>query len=146
MIKNQRQYSHSKKQAEQFCEALQHAKSQPRADDVHPRMHQVYIEGLESQLQTLQREISEFEALARGAVELIELDQLEKLPHGLIKARIARGLSHKELATLLGVKAQQVQRWEFEDYENVGFRRLVEIADALEIRIAESIWPESSLL
>lgn len=139
MIKNKRQYAHTKKQATNFREAVAKAKASGPHEGVHPKMHQAYIDGMEGELELLDFEIAEYEHLARGNVETIELDQLEKLPQGLIKARIARGLSHKELAAKLNVKPQQVQRWEFEDYENVGFRRLVEIAEALDISVSESI-------
>ena len=76
----------------------------------------------------------------KATLKRFQLDRLEKLPLGLIKARIARGLSHRELAERLGVRPQQVQRWEHEEYENVGFSRLVEIAAALEVVISENIY------
>jgi Zn-dependent peptidase ImmA (M78 family)/DNA-binding Xre family transcriptional regulator len=102
-------------------------------------MRQAYIDGMEGQLEILNQEIREFESLSRGEFDTLQLGRLENLPLGLIKARIARGLSHKELAAILHVKPQQVQRWEHEEYENVGFSKLVEIAKALEIQIDEQI-------
>lgn len=140
MIKNHRQYCHTKKQAANFREAIAKAKVTPPGEGVHPKMYTAYIDGLEGELETLDSQLAEYESLARGNIETIELNELAKLPAGLIKARIARGLSHKELAARLNVKPQQIQRWEFEDYANVGFNRLVEIAAALEVCVAESIY------
>src|SRR5262249_9106394 len=54
-------------------------------------------------------------------------------------ARIARGWTHRKLADHLVVKPQQVQRWENSDYDNISFTRLLEIADALEVELSESI-------
>jgi transcriptional regulator with XRE-family HTH domain len=66
------------------------------------------------------------------------------LPHGLIKARIARGFSQKELADKLGLKEQQIQRYEASDYETASFARLKEIVSALEINVNEDIFLSGS--
>ena len=49
----------------------------------------------------------------------------------LIKARIARGLTHKELAQRVGIKEQQIQRYEATDYEAANLSRLQAVASAL---------------
>jgi HTH-type transcriptional regulator/antitoxin HipB len=53
----------------------------------------------------------------------------------LIRARIARGLTQRQLAERVGLPEQAVQRYEAADYAGVSFARLVEIADALEVTI-----------
>lgn len=55
----------------------------------------------------------------------------------LIAARIARGLSQRELGDLIGVHQQQIARWEKEHYGCVSLGRLSRVADAL--GVAE--WP-----
>ncbi|MBM4258372.1 MAG: helix-turn-helix transcriptional regulator [Deltaproteobacteria bacterium] len=40
------------------------------------------------------------------------MGSLEELPKTLIQARIAGGLSQEDLATTLGLKPQQIQRYE----------------------------------
>ena len=122
-----------------FAEALARLKSEECPHRVDPLMFKAQYDGIESQLETLTAEIAEYEALRDGKVESLSLLGLEELPLGLIKARIARGLTQKQLAELIDVKPQQVQRWEHEDYENVGFLKLVEIAKALELSISEHI-------
>lgn len=49
----------------------------------------------------------------------------------LIAARIARGLSQRELAELAGVHQQQIARWEKERYGCVSLKRLSHVADVL---------------
>ncbi|HHJ98905.1 MAG TPA: helix-turn-helix domain-containing protein [Actinobacteria bacterium] len=49
----------------------------------------------------------------------------------LITARIAQGLSQRELAELVGVHQQQIARWEKERYGCVSLKRLSLVADAL---------------
>lgn len=139
MIKNQRQYQQTLKQVASFKEALANYETASVPEDVHPTMYAAQIEGLRSQLRSLENEAEEFRALSNGEVSRIELSSLDELPEGLIKARIARGLTQAELAEKLGLKKQQIQRWEFEDYESVGFHNLVKIAEALDLTIWESI-------
>jgi transcriptional regulator with XRE-family HTH domain len=49
----------------------------------------------------------------------------------LIRARISAGLSQRELAARLGLKEQQIQRYEATNYETASLRRVLEIAAAL---------------
>lgn len=58
----------------------------------------------------------------------------------LIAARIARGLSQRELGDLIGVHQQQIARWEKERYGCVSLSRLSRVADALGM----GEWPVAS--
>ncbi len=51
----------------------------------------------------------------------------------LIQARIARHLSQRELAELVDLKEQQVQRYEVQKYASASLRRILEIAAALKV-------------
>jgi len=53
----------------------------------------------------------------------------------LIRARIARGLTQRELAERVGLAEQAIQRYEAGDYAGVSFARVVEIADALDVTV-----------
>lgn len=139
MIKNQRQYATTRKQIRLFEDALARWSPDSIPDGVEPAIHRAQRDGFESELDILRSDLAEYEALQQGAIETISLRSLDELPLGLIKARIARGLTQKELADRIGVKAQQVQRWEYEDYENVGFSSMVDIAHALDLNISEVI-------
>ena len=65
----------------------------------------------------------------------IELELLDELPTGLIKARVASGLSQKELAAKLSLKEQQIQRYEANDYAGASLARILEVANALRITV-----------
>ena len=78
----------------------------------------------------------QFEQLRRGGPKQIQIDSLDELPRALVKARIAGGLSQKELAERLGLKEQQIQRYEATDYGSASLTRLKEIAQALGVNIA----------
>ena len=70
---------------------------------------------------------------------VLGLDSLAALPEALIRARIAAGLTQKELATRLGLKEQQVQRYEATRYAAASLTRIQAVAEALGVRIEERI-------
>jgi transcriptional regulator with XRE-family HTH domain/Zn-dependent peptidase ImmA (M78 family) len=94
---------------------------------------------MESQLADLQAELAEYDRLKSADLSVISINSFDELADGLIKARIASGLSQKALAERLGLKEQQIQRYEAERYASASYQRLREIADALGVRIRNDI-------
>ena len=86
---------------------------------------------MRSQLGDLERELREYESLKAGGFELDQLNVVAELATVLIKARIAQGLSQKDLAERLGLKQQQIQRYEATDYASASLARLRQVASAL---------------
>ncbi len=140
MIKNERQYRITKAEAEKFQKVLADlaASSVPQGQ-LDTRLAQAERGAIESQLEDLLREIDEYEDLKSGKVSVIRLDTFDELPEGLIRARIAADLSQKALAERLGLKEQQIQRYESEGYRSASFQRLSDIANALGVTIREEI-------
>ena len=138
MITNERQYAITKAQAERFKQALADAGKQG-GKALHPRALKAMREGLESQLKDLQEELADYEKLRDGTMTTIVVDSILELAVGLIKARIVRNWTQKELAERLGLPEQQVQRYEATLYKGVAVERLQEVADALKVRVQEVI-------
>ena len=133
MISNERQYRITKAQAAKLSTALEQFSAQSGADrTTHPRLVKAQADGLQSQIESLTRELREYEALRAGDVPLPDLGYIAGVPRDLIRARIASGLSQRELADLLEMPEQQIQRYEATEYESVSFARIYEIADALQ--------------
>lgn len=140
MISNERQYRITKAEADRFRQALAAFDDEARArTDTHPRLIQAERDALRSQMDDLLVEIEEYEALRDGQVSVIEIDSFDQLANGLIKARIAAGLSQKALAQKLGIKEQQIQRYESERYASASFQRLQDVAAAIGVEIREQI-------
>jgi ribosome-binding protein aMBF1 (putative translation factor) len=115
VIKNERQYRITKAQAERFERTLSEVPAQPSRGG--PRaLHKAQLDGLKSQLDDLRGEMREYEALRSGKRRSLALESIEELPKTLIQARIAAGLSQEELAAKLGLKPQQIQRYEATNY------------------------------
>jgi ribosome-binding protein aMBF1 (putative translation factor) len=134
MIKNERQYRITKAQAEKFTQTLRalQAASQP---GIPPRLYKAQVDAIGSQLEDLHRELAEYQALRSGKRKVVALSSLEELPKTLIQGRIAAGLSQEELAAKLGIKPQQVQRYEATEYRSASFARVNEVARVLGIKL-----------
>lgn len=69
---------------------------------------------------------------------LAEPGSMRDLPDVLINARLARGITQRELADFVGMKYQQIQQYEIDLYQGASFRRLKMIADALGVEIFQT--------
>src|SRR6267378_7170158 len=126
MITNERQYKITRSEADRFRRAIgELTANQAAREGVHPRH--------------LQAELVEYDRLKSPDLSVISIDSFDELPTGLIKARIASGLSQKALAERLGFKEQQIQRYEAERYASASYQRLREVAGALAVRIKNDI-------
>lgn len=134
MIKNERQYRITKAHAQRFEQAIADVKSTPKPA-IHTKLRKAELEGLRSQLEDLERELRDYEELRSGKRRALSLDSIEDLPKTLIQARIAAGLSHEELARRIGLKPQQIQRYEATDYQSASLERVNEIVRALGVKL-----------
>jgi transcriptional regulator with XRE-family HTH domain len=135
MIKNDRAYRVTKAAAEKFEQALADHEAKPIEEGSSDIARAAELSALRAQLGDLRAELAEYEALRTGGVEKLEAKRLEDLPSLLIRARIAEGLTHEQLGERIGVKPQQIQRWEDDDYQSASFWRLVEVAEALGLSV-----------
>jgi ribosome-binding protein aMBF1 (putative translation factor) len=137
VITNERQYRITKTEAERFEHALAHVEEQ--CAHLHPRLRRLMREGMESQLAELWEQLAEYDALRNGSVAVLRLDSLKELPEALIRARIAAGLTQRDLARRLGLKEQQIQRYEATRYAGVSLQRIDAVAEALGVKIREEV-------
>ena len=137
MITNERQYRITRSWLERFEQAR--AGVEQEAPELHPRARQALRDQYDSQIEELRAQLADYEALRGGQVAVLELDSLGELPQALIRARAAAGLSQEALAQRLGLKKQQVQRYEATRYAGVSLERVQQVADALGVKIREQV-------
>jgi ribosome-binding protein aMBF1 (putative translation factor) len=135
MIKNEKQYRITKAQARRFEQALAELTAQQRPPNITARLWQAQRAAAESQLQELQEQVDTYERLHVGKSKELVLEAVEDLPKTLIRARIAAGMTQEGLAHRLGVKTQQIQRYEATEYESASFARVVKVVQALGLRL-----------
>ncbi|MGF1602578.1 MAG: helix-turn-helix transcriptional regulator [Thermosynechococcaceae cyanobacterium] len=138
MIKNERQYRITNTEAQKFEQALIHLDQLEAEKQENSILWQMQRDAIESQLTDLREELKEYEALTRHSSEGsigLTLHSLRELPVALIKARIAANLSQKALADCLGLKEQQIQRYEATEYASAKLSRILEISETLGLRL-----------
>lgn len=135
MITNEKQYKSTKASIERLTEAL--AALVHASADLPEVLVKAQGSALRSQIDELNEDVRFYEELRGGKITIFSAGCLADLPDILIQARIARGMSQKDLGDFLGLKEQQIQRYEAERYRAASLERLIEIADALDVRISE---------
>lgn len=128
MIQNERQYRVTKTNLERFKTVLERAETVP---DLHPVQRRAQVGAIRSEIEVMSADLGEYEALREGNGGRLDVNVVLALPENLIRARIAAGLTHKDLAGLLGVKEQQVQRYERTQYRSASLERVIRVAEVI---------------
>jgi transcriptional regulator with XRE-family HTH domain len=145
MIRNERQYRTTLRQRKLLAEALDEldghsisltaAPSGPAPADRTAQIAELQRASLVGQLVELDAQVREYEQLQAGQLAVARVSSLSDLPDALVRARIAAGLSQRELAERLGMKEQQIQRYESDGYAGASLSRLREVMDALGVEL-----------
>jgi len=128
MIQNRRQYGVTKAQVKRLEDALAAAK---QTEGMPPRVYDAMVAGIQSQIDELDEQRREYDGVCRAS--RLRMDSVEHLADVLIKARIARGLTQKELAEKLGIQPQQIQKYEASAYRSASLKRVQEVMKALDL-------------
>lgn len=136
MIYSDRQHSVAKAERDKLKEGL--ASIDSGSAKKQAWLRKAEANALRSQIADMDAEISEYELLKSGQISITERYSLAELPRILVQARIAQGLSQTDLAQQLGMKPQQVQRYEATDYMGASLARLIEISSLLGVKTTES--------
>lgn len=102
--------------------------------DMSDEIKQAKIGSLKSMIFQFEKQLEEYEELKKGNYKLPEELTFEELLQNLIKIRISRGISQSELARVLKVPRQQVNRYEDRGYQGVSIERIFQILEVLGIK------------
>ena len=138
MITNERQYRITSAQLVKLKTAIGNFDFKEATKRIKSKiLAKAEIEALRSEYENLSMQIHKYETLKSGTVEILKASNLEELPSILIRARIAKGFSQRQLADAIGLKEQQIQRYEAEEYASANLRRLADVSNALNLNISE---------
>jgi HTH-type transcriptional regulator/antitoxin HigA len=141
MITNDRQYKIAKGQIENFQNSLEELSSEQVdfGEAIHPKIIKAHNDAVRFKLNEMLSDVKEYEDLKAGRVVIAPVNNLRELPVMLIKSRIANGLTQLDLAKALGLKEQQIQRYESEKYETASLKTLLRIADTLNVHLSGDV-------
>ena len=139
MIKNEKQYRITKAQVRRFQDAVAEVAGQARPANVSVRLWEAQRAAAQSQMEELAEQVEAYERLNAGRSKGVVLEGVEDLPKALIRARIAAGMTQESLARRLGVKPQQVQRYEATEYGSASFARILKVVQALGLSMPKAV-------
>jgi HTH-type transcriptional regulator / antitoxin HigA len=139
-ILNQRDYRQAKTRVAQLKRAkASHALLNESAAGLSTEITEPRRQALAAEYERLSKEIETYESL-RGTnsstLHTIESVDLGMLP---IVGRIVRGWSQKQLADFLGLKEQQIQRYESERYAGISLSRYERILEILAVDLVANV-------
>lgn len=135
MIKNEKQYNISRKKLAQFEEVI--AREKPLTSKSLQK--EVYVASLLNIKNALKEEIKQYEKIRDRGISLKRKISLARVPDLLIEYKISKKLSQKDFSTILGIKEQQLQRYEAEQYASVSFKRLLSFVEKTKLHITVSV-------
>ena len=133
MICSDKQYAISCGELTKLKDAVVATEEQVGGEDW---VRELEIESLKSQIADLEADISDYDLLKAGGITFAKTHSLDALPSILIQARIAAGMSQTKLAQSLGLKPQQIQRYEATNYMGTSLARLIEVSKILNVHTA----------
>lgn len=129
MIKNEKQYNISKKRLKEIQAILKEKKAKVGTKEAGA------LASLAVMMDDIQNQIKQFEDLKIKGIPLRRKITVAQLPNILIEHKIAKGLTQKQYSEILGIKEQQLQRYEAENYSSVSFGRLLDYLEKAKIKI-----------
>lgn len=95
------------------------------------------LEPIRAFARQLHESIEEYERIRRG--ELPEISSVDALGAALVAARVAAGVTQRELAARLGVHESQVSRDEKNDYHGVTIERAAKVLASIGVRFCGTL-------
>lgn len=129
MIKNQKQASITRDKLNQLLKAKGEYKE--TGDSLKDKFT---LDSLNSLIKDLEFDLKEYDSLVEGNFHCLKANSLDDIANVLIAARLAQKLSQRDLAEIVDLKEQQIQRYESTDYETASWTRILEISDALGLK------------
>ena len=136
MITTENQYRATVNHLRQFEDALRNLEAR-HPSGKRTKRAQLEIDAVRAQADDLRAEIDEYDRLRSGDIQILQGGSLADLAALLVKARIARRWTQRQLADALGVAEQQVQRYEATGYRSASLARISDVANALKLTITE---------
>jgi len=136
MIRNESEYKKAVRRLQEEQGRLSEQEERLRGEGLSENEVRNLVDPFRSFHLQLQEEVESYERLRRG--DLGEIENLHGLGQVLVAARIALGITQRDLAGRLGVHETQVSRDERNEYHGITVDRAARILDALDLRLRSS--------
>jgi hypothetical protein len=128
MIKNEKQYKITNKKLAILHEKIAEMKSE---GDRLSLTRQLVLNSLLDMSTDMENEVAEYDFLKKNKKNILKSRSLYELPSLITEYKIASGLTQKEFSKKIGMKEQQFQRYEAENFQGISFKNLLKILQAI---------------
>lgn len=132
MISNEKQYNISRKRIEMVKARINEIQKDTRQD---PLAIEMSLAAMKNHLSEVQEEVVQYETLKKRKKVTIKERPLSQLPQLITEFKIASGLTQKELSKKLGMKEQQLQRYEANRFKGISFDNLLQLISAMDVEL-----------
>ena len=140
MIKNDLEYDVTLSWVNRMGRAIAMLERDEEKKNNDPDIWQIHYDGVTSQRQDLQEQVTEYEALIAHNPNnkiVLQINCMDELSDLLIKARIAFKITQQELAYLCDFTSEQIKLFEDKDYQNSSYLDFLAVANALGVEIVD---------
>lgn len=131
MIKTQREYLHAQDTVQKIEEEIESERQHWISTGLSAPEAERMLEPLRLRVGELRDEVNLYERIQAGDLSMFR--SYQDCGKALIAARIAQGMTQRELAERLNVHESQISRDERNEYEGVGTERLGQLFAALSL-------------
>jgi transcriptional regulator with XRE-family HTH domain len=142
MIKDELEYEVSKEWVEKFNKTIA---AMERDEEAKKKDFLRWESGrsvIQCHLDQLHEEITEYERLINcdksKPIEIV-VENFNKLPEALIKARMAAKMSEEELAEILDIDPERIKEYEKKKYQNASLTEILDISLALGLEFKTAV-------
>lgn len=133
MIRNKRELNHSKKVLKSLLESIEEVKSYMVGEGLSEEDVEYGIKPIQSFIMNISDEIESYERAVKGVMR--DGYSIRSIGNALIEARIASGLTQRDLSKRLGIAETVVSRWEKNEYYGISTNRLADVSEAIGVRM-----------
>jgi len=132
MIKNEKQYKITNKKLQEVKDAILKKRGN---EDKLPAKERLLLTSMQILQAQLQHEIEEYNRLKIDLQSIHIERSIDELPNLLIQFKIQSGMTQKEFSQKIGMKEQQLQRYEAENFNSISFKNLLRILHAVGLQV-----------
>ena len=131
MIKNEKQYWITRKKLQELYDEINLIERDEKTDPTD-ELTLVSLLVLKEQMEA---EIGTYDQSKAEPLLLLQERSIDELPELLIEFKIQLGLTQKQFSQKIGMKEQQLQRYEAENYNSISFKNLLNILHAAGLEV-----------
>ncbi|HEY4063238.1 MAG TPA: helix-turn-helix transcriptional regulator [Puia sp.] len=131
MIKNEKQYRVTKRKLNILHQKITDFRNE---EDLSITKQLLFASLLEVS-NGMENEVAEYELLKTNKARILSSRSISELPSLITEYKIASGMTQKEFSKKIGMKEQQFQRYEAENFQGISFKNLIKILNAMGLDI-----------